>query len=133
MTTLEIARHLVQLWFTSTRNTPLNQCRDRLEHIIARALDEIDQNAYNRGFRDAVLAEIENSNGEENNGNALAGYAAKAGAQGTWLIRGATNFDLLFNLAGDGLPVMLNLEDAPLIFVARFPTANGGEPGIEHR
>jgi len=27
---------------------------------------------------------------------------------------------------------MLNLEDADLIFVARFPTANGGEPGIEH-
>ena len=85
---------------------------------------------------------------------ALAGHlqeltriANEIGAQGIWLIRGATRARLIYEPAGEeielpdipgaqvsgSLDININLADAGVLVVMRFPASDGGEPGIESR
>lgn len=69
--------------------------------------------------------------------NKLTDLANKAGAEGIWLVRGAQNAVLLYD-AGDATdpandPIALEIADASIIMVARFPQSDGREPGIESR
>lgn len=58
------------------------------------------------------------------------------GAEGIWLIRGAQNAALLYDAADPADPandpVALDIADAGILLIARFPS-DGGEPGIETR
>jgi len=79
--------------------------------------------------------------------NDLAEIAKRAGAEGIWLIRGATDAHLLYTPIGQpgshGIPgldkvstsltIRLDLADAGVLVVMRFPASDGGEPGIESR
>ena len=74
------------------------------------------------------------------NDNALAENLAETcdilneiGAAGIWILRGAIAPGLAFSLPGYEAPVYLDIADAGLLLVARFPAGDGGEPGIETR
>lgn len=67
----------------------------------------------------------------------LTRLANQAGAEGLWIIRGATDAVLLYSL-DDGSdpasdPVVLDIADAELLILMRFSAGDGGEPGIESR
>jgi hypothetical protein len=65
--------------------------------------------------------------------NMLTRVAQSAGAEGIFLIRGAENASLKYELPGDLAPLEMALANAPLLLVIRFPAGDGGEPGVEHR
>lgn len=93
--------------------------------------------------------------------NDLADLANQIGAEGIWLIRGARDARLLYKVGTDeaswpdvpgvkvgltvgaadlpgvkvsvDLSLALDLADAGVLVVMRFPTGDGGEPGIESR
>lgn len=57
-----------------------------------------------------------------------------AGAEGIWLIRGAHDASLLIVAPDEKnamYPVLLDIEDANIILIVRFPASDGGEEGIE--
>jgi len=54
------------------------------------------------------------------------------GADGIWLLRGVEDVDVTFTYP-NGEPLTMRLADAGLFLVARFPSGDGGEPGIETR
>jgi len=71
---------------------------------------------------------------------ALAGNLAEVcnilkeiGAEGVLIVRGAIAPGLSFTLPGGGAPAYLDIADAPVLLVARFPATDGGEPGVETR
>lgn len=55
------------------------------------------------------------------------------GAEGIWIVRGAIAPGLSFTLPGMEAPAYLDIADAGLLLVARFPATDGGEPGVETR
>lgn len=74
--------------------------------------------------------------------------AAAAGAEGIWLIRGADNAAVKFNWPHAAEPLYLPVEgakintkfgftldiaDAELLVIMRFPAGDGGDPGVEAR
>ena len=79
--------------------------------------------------------------------NDLADLANQAGAEGIWLIRGAKDVQLTYiaspeaeipftpglKLSPNPPIVTIDLVDAEIIVVIRFPAGDGGEPGIESR
>jgi hypothetical protein len=127
MTAAEKATELISQWLDETRGLPMILQLAKLGLKVAEAIDSAEQAAYERGIRAAV--EFQDQEISEQI-QALAHIAGLAGAQGLWIIRGAEAPDLIFNQSKGELATVLNLEDAPLIFVARFPD-DGGKPGIE--
>lgn len=84
----------------------------------------------------------------------IAEMANQAGAEGVWIIRGAKNASLLYdppgpprtpNIPGVKVKNVLNIEtgkrdgiqldlaDAGVIVVMRFPASTNQEPGVDHR
>jgi len=70
----------------------------------------------------------------------LTDLANQAGAEGVWLIRGATNARLTYDAdeikpndhVNASVSINLALADVGVLVLMRFP-ADGGEPGIEAR
>lgn len=132
MTIHEKATELVNTWLKQTMHKPFTLAVARLGILIAEALDDTDQAAYERGLADAGQPSAPPEPTEGPQLADLAQFAQTLGAQGVWLIRGASNTDLIFNLPDGDLATILNIADAPLIFLARFPENDGKEAGIEH-
>jgi len=55
----------------------------------------------------------------------------EVGAKGVWVLRGVSDVDVSY--AANGERLTLDLAEAGLFLVARFPASDGGETGIESR
>lgn len=63
----------------------------------------------------------------------LAELANQAGAEGVWVIRGSKVPSLIYNTEHSVTPVILDLEEAGVLVLMRFPASDGGEEGIESK
>ena len=103
----------------------------RLADWVAEALDEANRTAYGRGLRDGVG--FQHCRPPEQM-QLLVDLAQQANAAGIWLLRDIANPDLVYNPPGDDngiVPMCLTINDARLLFIARFPAGDGGLSGIE--
>lgn len=128
MTAAEKATQLINQWLDETRGLPMTLQLAKLGLKVAEGIDDAEQAAYERGIRAAVEFQDQEP-GEQI--QALAHVAGLAGAEGIWLVRECKNPALIFNWEGQGHNDYLDIVDARLIFVARFPDGDGGESGVE--
>lgn len=123
MTIAERAEKLVNEWTRWAAGRPMPLARAHLGKMIADALDDAEQAAYERGAQEAASSRPQIDD--------LVQLADQAGAEGICLVRGCKNPALIFNWEGQGFNDYLDIVDADLILLARFPRGEGGEPGIE--
>lgn len=122
------AAQLVKAWVKDVQGLPITLSINRLTRAIARAFADLDREAYQRGYRDAADAALEDDHPW---GEILIKLANAANAGGVWFIRGASAPYFSFMLPGDSQPTYLDLIPADLVVIARFPHDDQGQPGLE--
>lgn len=85
--------------------------------------------------KDALLAEKKRRQQEKLAGHLeqLAELANKAGAEGVWVVRGAKVPTLMYSTEHSVTPVILDVEEAGVLVLIRFPVGDGREEGIESK
>jgi predicted DNA-binding WGR domain protein len=127
----------------------ITPCADEAEAL--RLAETLITRKLKRGYKIVRKGEQMMTTELTENLNQLANLANQAGAEGIWLLRGAAYVSLSYVDKGVAEEldaalespafeellkkklISLDLADANLIVVMRFPEGDGGEPGIESK